>query len=304
MASRDTALESLNPVVLIDGLSRQMAEDLRERDIKAKATRKRRKKGKADLADPAADMQFYIRRLEPASGSDKLVRWSVGNPALSHFSRFVPGSSLKVDHRDYARRLVAKAFDAIIQKDDRLFVIRNTQSGLSQVIASVIEQVPDAVHARRKTLTESNIEALVDVYLVNDPIAPALADIERDNAQARARYIEEVPALSAEDVSRLAGHAARNRSATAGRWRSKNQIFSVKHRGRDLYPAFQFQDGAPRPVIQEILAALPEEFSPWQIAFWFSGANGYLDGDRPQDRLRDRKAVVTAAEHEQQSWIG
>jgi hypothetical protein len=185
------------------------------------------------------------------------------------------------------------------------FMIFNTPNAqLEPVMLKVLEQAADAVQARRKALTERQIEALADVYMVNDPLAVAMPDIEADNAKAQAHYLQTVPHHTAEVLADLAGHGSKNRSATASRWKAARQIFGVRYAGREVYPAFQFKDRAPRPVIGQALEALPADMSSWQIAFWFAGANGWLGGACPMDRLDQPEAVVAAARHEGEDWVG
>ncbi|HEY4077399.1 MAG TPA: hypothetical protein VGM26_10770 [Rhizomicrobium sp.] len=138
----------------------------------------------------------------------------------------------------------------------------------------------------------------MDAYLPVDPLAPVYAEFANDNAKARADLINEMPMLPAAAVASLAGHDARNRSVTASRWKKARSIFAVRHNGNDLYPAFQFRDQEPHPTVGKVLAALPETMSGWKIAFWFAGANGWLGGARPMDRLDTVDQIVSAARHE------
>lgn len=81
--------------------------------------------------------------------------------------------------------------------------------------------------------------------------------------------------------------------------------FSVLHQGRELFPAFQFDpDGHPLPVIADVLAFLRDIRTPWEIALWFTGANGWLGGSRPVDMLRTAPhRVVEAARHEAEERV-
>jgi hypothetical protein len=198
---------------------------------------------------------------------------------------------------------LSAAFDQCLGGTERVFVLK-TGGELSSVITRVIAQAPRAVRARRQALAEAHLDALVDVYLAQDPLAGPMAEIERDNAEAQARFIESVKCYSAEEVASLAGHAARNRSATATRWKTHGAIFGVRRLGRDRYPAFQFQDGRPRKIIGRVLKALPVGMSPWQTALWFASPNGWLEGSAPMNRLGDEAAVQAAATREGDDWVG
>ena len=186
----------------------------------------------------------------------------------------------------------------------RVFIVRDGDPALAKVLASMIEHLPKIVAGRRQALSERNIEALVDVFLGADPLATAMPAIESDNAVAQAGFLERWPVLTAEAVAEQAEHASTNRSATASRWKKARKIFGLRVSGREAYPAFQFQEGRPRPVIGKVLAALPDEMTGWQSALWFSGPNGWLDGQIPIERLADESAIVAAAEHERDVWMG
>ena len=123
----------------------------------------------------------------------------------------------------------------------------------------------------------------------------AEAELAVDNLELRRAYLDETPTLTAAQIHRMSGLTSRNTSEPASRWKSEGKTFAVRVGRRDLYPAFQFEDGAPRPVVRDVLAALPESMTGWQKALWFASGNGWLDGDEPQKRLRDRELVVAAA---------
>lgn len=201
-------------------------------------------------------------------------------------------------------RAVHAAMGDLLGAGTRVLLLPNDDRALAPVISAVMEQVPNAVRARRQALTERHIEALVDVYLAADPLAAAMPNLERDNAQAQSRFLQAWPVLSAEAVAEQAGHDSTNRSATTSRWKKARKIFGVRVSGREAYPSFQFQEGRPRPVIGRVLSALPATLSGWQTAFWFVGPNSWLADQPPATRLDDEAAVVAAAEHESETWMG
>ncbi|MGV8839403.1 MAG: hypothetical protein ACWA6X_03760 [Bauldia sp.] len=155
------------------------------------------------------------------------------------------------------------------------------------------------IAASRARTSEDNIARMVDVVLPSvDPAGPVLREIEADNAVARVEFFETVPTLTNAELAAQAGHAARNHSATGARWKAAKKVFSVPFKGMERFPAFQFADGRPRPVIGRVLAALPEKMTPWQVAFWFVASNPWLDGKVPQALLDDEDAVMAAARME------
>ncbi len=82
--------------------------------------------------------------------------------------------------------------------------------------------------------------------------------------------------------------------------RLERKILTLESQGVSYVPSFQFDEtGLPRPTIAEVIAILGKDTSDWGVALWFTGANGWLDGQRPIDLLADNpKEVIQAAEHE------
>ena len=150
---------------------------------------------------------------------------------------------------------------------------------------------------------EAAVAKLAEVILPDD-LASARGPIAADNLALRDRFVAETSPLTSAEVAALAGHRSRNVYATAARWRKSGDIFSVHHRGTEYYPAFQFRDGRPHPAVAKVLAALPETMSPWQRAFWFVSANGWLNDATPADMLDDTDAVVAASRHERDEVVG
>ena len=121
------------------------------------------------------------------------------------------------------------------------------------------------------------------------------ADLALDNFALRQEYLDETPLLTAKHIHAMSGGRSSNPSEPASRWKKEGKTFAVRIQGRDLYPAFQFQDGAPHRAVKEVLATLPVGMTSWQKAFWFASGNGWLDGDEPQHRLDDGRQVIEAA---------
>ena len=120
-------------------------------------------------------------------------------------------------------------------------------------------------------------------------------DLALDNFALRQEYLDETPLLTAKQIHGMSGLRSSNPSEPASRWKKERKTFALRIQRRDLYPAFQFQDGMPRPVIKEVLAVLPAGMTSWQKAFWFASGNGWLDGDEPQQRLDHGEQVLDAA---------
>lgn len=85
----------------------------------------------------------------------------------------------------------------------------------------------------------------------------------------------------------------------------RGRVFAVRIDGSEWVPGFELdQQGKPLPVIAEVLELLGALRSPWQLALWFTGANGWLHGMRPVDLLlTDPGRVVEAARHEAEERV-
>jgi hypothetical protein len=155
--------------------------------------------------------------------------------------------------------------------------------------------------------TRGKASARLATLLKKVSTAPSAAEIAhlRRNAEARAAFLVEFGTLTSGEVAELAGSSAANRAALANRWKAEGRIFAVETGGQTLFPAFQFSDddGQPRPVIAEILAALQPKLSGWQTALWFTGRNGWLGAKRPVDVLTsDPNAAAEAARQEAEAF--
>ena len=176
-----------------------------------------------------------------------------------------------------------------------VWLVSDKTEGIAQRIARMVELFPQVAARRNEQLSDANIEKMLDVFLSDTPRAPVETELDIDNTRLRANYLQETPCLTAAQVHAASGLNPGNRSEPASRWKREGRLFAVRRSGIDLYPAFQFEDGVPRPVIKKILAALPNDMTGWQIAMWFASGNGWLGGDEPQERLTDPNAVIDAA---------
>ncbi|WP_273455987.1 hypothetical protein [Nevskia ramosa] len=91
-------------------------------------------------------------------------------------------------------------------------------------------------------------------------------------------------------------------SSKAEQLEFEGKVFSIHYKARKWYPAFQFRDGRPRPVIRSLIACfrshLGERFQGWDLALFLCQSNGYLQGDSPVDLLDvsgSDEQILTAA---------
>lgn len=202
------------------------------------------------------------------------------------------------------RRKIEAAFGPVGNASGQWKLIGTQSGSTAHVVEKAIHQVAAFAETYAAARQEKNIERLIDIIAEDVPRSGVDLELELDNAELRAAYLEETPLLSAQDVRAQSGLKSANKSEPASRWKREKKAFAVRHRGVDLYPAFQFEDGAPKPVMRKILEAMPDDMSQWQIAFWFESGNGWLDGAEPQSCLNDVEAVIYAAERLAEPTVG
>ena len=156
-------------------------------------------------------------------------------------------------------------------------------------VLALVTQGADERHERR-------IERLVEAYLDVDPLESVERDIDEDNAEARRDFMATVPTLDSAEVHRRSGRRGAAVAQTAHEWKRAGRILGVPFDGRDAFPAFQFQEGRPRPIMRRVLAALPGDLTPWQRAFWLTSATDDLGGAAPSDLVKagDERVVEAA----------
>jgi len=175
--------------------------------------------------------------------------------------------------------------------------------GHRNAVRAFLEKVVRVSATLDETRLESAIGKLAEV-LLPDELADARGALASDNLELRDRFVADVLQLTSAEIGAQAGLRTKNPYATAARWKKTGDIFSVQHRGKEYFPAFQFREGRPHPTVKKALAALPLRLSSWQRAFWFVSTNGWLSDKAPADMLDDPKAVVAAAQREGEEVVG
>jgi len=123
-----------------------------------------------------------------------------------------------------------------------------------------------------------------------------------DTLYLRRRFFQSFPVATACDLAEMPAAQVDAGLESVALWHNEKKIFSVRDGDREYFPRFQFdQEGAPLPIIAELLAILGQykARSDWDNALWFAGANGWLDGPCPVELLlADPELVRDAAEQE------
>jgi hypothetical protein len=215
------------------------------------------------------------------------------------------GALVKAQHEggdDLFRELVEKGEELEASGIGRPLALRTEDSESEPSLAEESREILACAALLERWVRERRtFERMVNAMLPDTslPTPPAVLQARR-NAEAREKLIHDFGVLTSADVASLAGSRAKNKASLANRWKQEGRIFSVLHRGAANFPGYQFDEkGQPLPVIGQVLATLGRQSREWELALWFTSANGWLDGRRPVDLLRSEpEEVAQAAERE------
>ncbi|NMR28101.1 hypothetical protein [Crystallibacter degradans] len=133
---------------------------------------------------------------------------------------------------------------------------------------------------------------------VETPVSPQVARSVQATENVWRAIEAEFGLLTSTQVSAAVGSSTPNRSFASDQ-RKAGKLIAIERPGGLRYPGFQFdrETHAVRPVIRELIrTARTAGRTDASLALWMVAPTGYLDGDRPVDRLTDDpEAVVDAA---------
>jgi hypothetical protein len=240
---------------------------------------------------------------ERPNRSEKNAREVFVTAFLRALQEVTPGATASAATSAGLADLAAAAADIALGHSVILQLKPDLDEGHRSAVRAFLEKVVRVSATLDETRLESAIGKLAEV-LLPDELADARGALASDNLELRDRFIAEVSQLTSAEIGAQAGLKTKNRYATAARWKKIGDIFSVQHRGKEYFPAFQFREGRPHPTVKKALAALPPRLSSWQRAFWFVSTNGWLGDKTPADMLDDPQGVVAAAEREGEEVAG
>lgn len=195
------------------------------------------------------------------------------------------------------------------QRKGHAFVLEvATEAAFNTLLAS-LPLLDRLLTEKIAAVRQRNMEEMVD-FMAARMVQPSQAELEMAQRLAvrHARVLNEFGAFTAEQLADANGSKA-GKPLGAGRQlaQTPSGLFAAASeqgaRERDVYPAFQFEDGKPIKAVQGVLEAFAGRKSPWKLALWFTSSHGWLpDSARPVDLLaRDPQAVVAAARRDAQA---
>ena len=200
---------------------------------------------------------------------------------MANVQRTVQVPDLRENLRSSSVRVVAKeAFHAL-------------SSPIRLPRDSMYQEESDKAVRDAKAPGGNSVHVISEHLLKDKEWAEIDLEIEQENEEMRATYLQTTELYTAKDIQ-----------GPSTKWKREGRVFAVHDGEKDLFPAFQFADGKPLPVIKKILEALPDYLSPWQTAFWFESGNGWLGGKTPRECLKNESKVIDAAEQLAKPTIG
>jgi len=160
-----------------------------------------------------------------------------------------------------------------------------------------LEPLPKQFQASALVIQVEDLESLVVSTGDTGKIVDEEQHLDKESLAWRKAFVSRYECLTAETVADESGNTAKNRSAIASRWAVEKKIFSIRYENKTLYPKFQFRDGSPIPAITRVLELFPDHFTGWDVAFFFTSPNSYLDGRKPVDLLKSDPEKVVSLVH-------
>jgi hypothetical protein len=195
-----------------------------------------------------------------------------------------------------ARVVGVEEMPEILRGQGEAVLFLGADRSVARVYARLARHMTGLIRDRIGARQEARIERMVDAMLDVDPFDRVEAEIDADNAEMRRDFLTEFEMLTSAEVHDRAGYGGLNKAQTANGWKRAGRVLGVPHRGRDLFPAFEFdRDGQPWPMLAQVLAALPDDLSPWQRAFWLVAPLDALGGAAPIELVRAGDARVLDA---------
>lgn len=165
-------------------------------------------------------------------------------------------------------------------------------------IAETLARFAQLVHLGFARYERETLESLVEALVPKAPPTPTQLKEAAMQAKARTAVLQEGNWLTTAQIADLAGFSASNPSAQPNKWKRDGLIFAIRHRGVDYFPGYGLDPKTgyrPLKAMAKVIETFGESKDGWGLAYWFSSANSFLGGKRPQDMLAKQPDRVAAA---------
>jgi hypothetical protein len=98
-------------------------------------------------------------------------------------------------------------------------------------------------------------------------------------------FLAQIDSYPRDELAQLLRLSPTARGATPEEWRQSGRIFAFIHHGQWRYPKFQFIALQPRPILADLLHALPIDANGYETALFFVLPNAYLEDRAPMAAL-------------------
>lgn len=164
--------------------------------------------------------------------------------------------------------------------------------------ASVSVRVVEAQLRESDDLLRNTARALAEVLQHTAPGLEASPEVARSVQASENRWrtiANEYKLLDSRAVDELLGGSGMNRNR-AHQLAKEGKIIGVKRGRGTVYPGFEFEHGAVRPVMSELAAiSRRSNWSDAHLIMWMASPNGYLEGRVPAQMLDQPDKVLKAA---------
>lgn len=165
-------------------------------------------------------------------------------------------------------------------------------------IAETLARFAQLVHLGFARYERETLESLVEALVPRSPPTPTQLKEAAMQARARTAVLQEGNWLTTAQIAELAGFSASNPSAQPNKWKRDGLIFAIRHRGVEYFPGYGLDpktDYRPLKAMAKVIETFGASKDGWGLAYWFSSANSFLGGKRPQDVLAKQPDRVAAA---------
>jgi hypothetical protein len=172
----------------------------------------------------------------------------------------------------------------------------------SKQLEEILQSLTDLAIEAGLDAARSKLDAMVNVFSSNIPAPRYTMREAKMIAKAQEKVIASTQWVTASVIAQLAQFKSANTSSAASKWKTSCKIFSVNYLSEELYPIYTLdKSNGFRPLegLKPIIELFRGRKDSWGMAYWFAGANGFLNGRRPQDVLEhEPELVLKAAEDE------
>lgn len=168
----------------------------------------------------------------------------------------------------------------------------------ADALKRIASSLPELIKAVRNEEFDTRVSQMIKAYRPTDPLADVHMSVIENGLVMKHQLVRDHAMLNARSIEAIAKQDAVAGSDLVNTWLKEKKIFSVDYHGIQLFPAFQFHDGLPIPIVEKLLSVFEKEnYSAWSIAAWLTYPTGWLNEARPIDLLLTKPdQVLDAAE--------